>query len=120
MKDRLTKEISYWDHRAEQLKLDEEAGKTGARLNSGEARRRADMLQIRLQKRLAALERDAQISPRPPVVLGALLVVPRGLLQAMAGRTAPSATSPPDTQASAARARAIVIVDRARPRFRAD
>ena len=29
VKDRLTKEISYWDHRAEQLKLAEEAGKTG-------------------------------------------------------------------------------------------
>lgn len=79
VKDRLTKEISFWDSRAEQLKLDEEAGKTGARLNSGEARRRADTLQLRLQKRLAELKRDAQISPRPPVVLGGLLVVPAGL-----------------------------------------
>ena len=26
VKDRLTKEIAFWDHRAEQLKLDEEAG----------------------------------------------------------------------------------------------
>ena len=109
VKDRLTKEISYWDHRAEQLKLAEEAGKTGARLNSGEARRRADTLQLRLQKRLADLKRDAQISPRPPVVLGGLLVVPRGLVAAMAGRVAPVASPPADTQASAARARAIVI-----------
>ena len=108
VKDRLTKEISYWDSRAEQLKLDEEAGKTGARLNSGEARRRADTLQLRLQKRLAALKRDAQISPRPPVVLGGLLVVPRGLVDAMVGRAAPK--PPTDTQASAARARAIVMV----------
>ena len=37
VKDRLTKEITYWDHRAEQLKAQEQAGKTGARLNSGEA-----------------------------------------------------------------------------------
>ena len=51
VKDRLTKEITYWDHRAEQLKLQEQAGKTGARLNSGEARKRADTLQVRLQKR---------------------------------------------------------------------
>ena len=109
VKDRLTKEISYWDHRAEQLKLQEEAGKTGARLNSGEARRRADILQVRLQKRLAALERDAQISPRPPVLLGALLVLPQGLLHAMAGSVAPSPTPPVDTQVSAARARAIVM-----------
>ena len=107
MKDRLTKEISYWDHRAAQLELEENAGKTGARLNSGEARRRADTMQTRLQKRLADLKRDAQISPRPPVVLGGLLVVPRGLLDAMTGRPAP--TAPVDTQASAARARAIVM-----------
>ena len=109
VKDRLTKEIGFWDSRAEQLKLDEEAGKTGARLNSGEARRRADTLQLRLQKRLAELKRDAQISPRPPRVLGGLLVVPRGLVDAMGGRAAPAAASPADTQASAARARAIVM-----------
>ena len=89
VKDRLTKEISYWDHRAEQLKLDEQAGKTGARLNSGEARRRADTLQVRLKKRLSDLEREGQVSPRPPVVLGGLLVVPRGLLGKMEGRVEP-------------------------------
>ena len=109
VKDRLTKEISFWDSRAEQLKLDEEAGKTGARLNSGEARRRADNLQLRLQKRLAELKRDAQISPRPPVALSGLLVVPRGLVDAMAGRIPPTVTPPIDTQKSAARARAIVM-----------
>src|SRR5205823_2750446 len=36
VKDRLTKEITYWDHRAEQLKLQEQAGKTNAKLNWGE------------------------------------------------------------------------------------
>ena len=36
VKDRLTKEIFHWDRRAEQLKLQEQAGKAGARLNSGE------------------------------------------------------------------------------------
>ena len=44
VKDRLTKEISYWDHRAAQLALEEWTGKTGARLNSGEARRRGGHL----------------------------------------------------------------------------
>src|SRR5690606_36149343 len=52
VEDRLTKEIAYWDHRAEQLRLDEQAGKAGARLNSQEARRRADELQARLERRL--------------------------------------------------------------------
>ena len=107
VKDRLTKEINYWDHRAELLKLDEEAGKTGAKLNSGEARRRADTLQARLQDRLEGLKRDALISPRPPTVLGGLLVVPRGLIDGMIGRAA--AHQAVDTLASAARARAIVM-----------
>ena len=108
VKDRLTKEITYWDHRAEQLKLQEQAGKPNAKLNSGEARKRADNLQGRLQKRLEDLKLEAQISPLPPVVLGGLLVVPAGLLAAVAGRTA-APTAPVDTQASAARARAIVM-----------
>ena len=109
VKDRLTKEITYWDHRAEQLKLQEQAGKAGARLNSQEARRRADDLQARLQRRLAELDREAQISALPPVVLGGLVVVPLGLIAAMTGRALAAPSSPADTQASAARARAIVM-----------
>ena len=109
VKERLTKEITYWDHRAEQLKLQEQAGKTGARLNSGEARKRADGLQARLQKRLEELTLEAQLSPLPPVVLGGLLLVPRGLIEAVAGREAPVTRAAVDTQAVAARARAIVM-----------
>src|SRR5205085_482291 len=41
VKDRLTKEIVYWDHRAEELKAQEQAGRT-PRLNSAKARQRAD------------------------------------------------------------------------------
>ncbi len=109
VKDRLTKEITYWDHRAEQLKLQEQAGKMGARLNSGEARKRADNLQARLQKRLEELKIEAQISPLPPVVLGGMLVVPIGLLSAMGGHTTVEPSTPGDTQAAATRARAIVM-----------
>ena len=113
VKDRLIKEITYWDQRAEQLKLQEQAGKPNARLNSGEARKRADALQGRLQKRLEELKLEAQISPLPPVVLGGVLVVPLGLLAAMAGTQAvPAALMAArlvDTQAAAAHARAIVM-----------
>jgi SNF2 family DNA or RNA helicase len=114
VKDRLTKEISYWDHRAEQLKLQEQAGKAGARLNSHEARRRADELQARLERRLGELDREAQISAVPPVVLGGLVVVPLGLVAAMTGRPMDASAKSVDTLASAARARAVVMeVERA-------
>ncbi|MER2504533.1 MAG: helicase-related protein [Azonexus sp.] len=109
VKDRLTKEITYWDHRAEELNLQEQAGRPNAKLNSGEARKRADLLQGRLQKRLEDLKLEAQISPLPPVVLGGLLIVPMGLINAMAGQGAAVATVPVDTQISATRARSIVM-----------
>lgn len=109
VKDRLTKEISYWDHRAQQLRLDEQAGKPNARLNSEEALKRADNLQARLQKRLEELRLEAQMSPLTPVVLGGVLVVPAGLIAAMSGRTATTPMAPVDTQASAAKARAVVM-----------
>lgn len=89
--------------------MQEQAGKQNARLNSGEARRRADLLQGRLQKRLDELKLEAQISPLPPVVLGGLLVVPLGLIRAMQGQPTATAAGPVDTQASAARARAVVM-----------
>ena len=107
VKDRLTKEINYWDHRSEELRLQERAGRPNAKLNSAEARKRADALQGRLEKRLADLRFERQLSPLPPVVLGGMLVVPRGLLAAMGGRTEPGTS--PHTQASAARARAAVM-----------
>ena len=109
VKDRLTKEINYWDHRAEELKLQEQAGRTGARLNSGEARKRADMLQARLRKRLEELRLEAQISPLPPVVLGGLLVVPKGLIEKMARPESAVPRPVVDTQESAARARGIIM-----------
>jgi len=109
VKDRLTKEIGYWDHRAEELKLQEQAGKPNARLNSQEARRRADELQGRLEKRMAQLDLEGQISALPPVVLGGLVVVPIGLIAKISGRPMATTSSPTDTQASAARARAVVM-----------
>jgi hypothetical protein len=109
VKDRLTKEIGYWDHRAEDLKLQEQAGKPNARLNSQEARRRADDLQARLQKRMEQLDLEAQVSALPPVALGGFVVVPAGLIAQMTGRPLPKTTQAADTQASAARARAVVL-----------
>ncbi len=76
VKERLTREINYWDHRANQLKDKEEAGKSHSRLNSGNARERAERLAERLRKRMADLELERKIVARPPTVLGGALVVP--------------------------------------------
>jgi SNF2 family DNA or RNA helicase len=109
VKDRLTKEINYWDHRAEDLRLQEQAGKTNARLNSSQARRRADDLAARLEKRLNELQLEAQLSPLPPVVLGGVLVIPAGLIARLTGRRLAETQTAVDTQAAGARARAIVM-----------
>ncbi|GAB4324009.1 MAG: helicase-related protein [Leptolyngbyaceae cyanobacterium] len=86
VKDRLTKEINYWDQRAAELRLQEQAGKPNAKLNSARAQQRADELADRLQKRLAELEQERKLSPLPPVVVGGALVVPIGLLQRLQGK----------------------------------
>lgn len=86
VKDRLTKEINYWDHRAAQLRLQEEAGRANARLNSNKAQARADELVARLDKRQKELEQERQLSPLPPVVVGAALIVPGGLLARLLGK----------------------------------
>ena len=109
VKDRLIKEINHWDHRAQELQAKEHAGKPGARLNSGEARKRADDLSGRMEKRLGELDREAQISAQAPVVIGGLVVIPAGFIALMEGKPLPIAVSPTDTQASAARARAAVM-----------
>ena len=107
VKERLTREIAYWDHRAEELRIRENAGKSGMRLNSSEARRRAEELRGRLEARMRELEREAQLSALPPTLLGGLVVVPLGLMAEMTGRPVPAPSA--DTQASAARARAVVM-----------
>ncbi|MGA1602043.1 MAG: helicase-related protein [Prochlorothrix sp.] len=85
VRDRLTKEINYWDQRATALRLQEEAGKPNAKLNSTKAQQRADDLATRLQRRLGELEQERQLAPLPPVVVGGALIVPIGLVQRLQG-----------------------------------
>lgn len=85
VKERLTKEIAYWDHRAQQLKDQELAGKPNARLNSGKARQRAEELTARLRDRIEKLEQERQLSPQPPLVVGGALILPIGLLSERGG-----------------------------------
>jgi hypothetical protein len=82
------------------LKEQELAGRTNARLNSGLARQRADDLTTRLEKRMAELEQERKLSPLPPVVLGAALVVPLGLLSRLRGEVPSPPTFAADTKRS--------------------
>src|SRR6202158_630862 len=82
--DRLQAQIRFWDPRANQLREQELAGRQ-PRMNSDNARRRADELQGRLKRRIEELEAERQLSPLPPIVVGGALVVPAGLLTKLKG-----------------------------------
>lgn len=84
---RLTREINYWDARAARLREEERAGKE-QRINAQNAEATAQRLVERLHKRQAELDRERQISALPPVLKGAALVIPKGLLDARVKRAA--------------------------------
>ena len=83
---RLKAEINYWYHRANELLLQERAGKK-TRLSSDNARARAQALEERLERRLKELKREREIGATPPVLCAAAFVVPEVLL---ASERAPS------------------------------
>jgi hypothetical protein len=101
---RLTREINYWDARAARLREEERAGKE-QRINASNAEATAQRLVERLHKRQAELDRERQIAALPPVLRGAALIVPKGLLQ---DRAAPSEVPKETGFAEDAAAREVV------------
>ena len=81
---RLKKEINHWDRRAQDLKALERAGRR-TRLSAGQAEARANDLADRLQRRLAALALERDVSALPPQLRGAAVVAPGGLLRKAGG-----------------------------------
>lgn len=76
---RLTDAARELDHRGLQLQERAQAGKT-PRVNPELMFRRADELRARLHERMAELDREAQLAPQTPLVVGAALILPTGLL----------------------------------------
>ncbi|TLM86011.1 helicase-related protein [Pseudarthrobacter sp. NamE5] len=81
VRERLTREINYWDQRAFELNEQERAGKR-TRLPASQMRDRAESLARRLDRRLDDLRKEGDISVRPPRVTGACLVITQGWLDA--------------------------------------
>jgi len=98
VKARLTKEINYWDRRAQDLKEKERAGHD-TRLPADVAQERADRLADRLRARLDELQIERHIFAGAPTVKGGALVVPRGMLEKLHGRTALSEDDGVDAEA---------------------
>jgi superfamily II DNA or RNA helicase len=102
--DRLNKEIAFWRDRYLTLK-DEVAAGRQPRMQPENARREMETLHARLDVRQKELEVRRQLMAQPPTVLGAMLVIPAGLMAQRTGET------PPDTFGAdpAARARIEAI-----------
>jgi superfamily II DNA or RNA helicase len=81
VRDRLIRAINYWDARAARLREEERAGKE-QRINAQNAEATAQRMVERLEKRQAELDRERQIGALAPVLKGAALIVPSGLLTA--------------------------------------
>ena len=77
VKERLTKEINY----QEELIAKFESQEHLARLNKEQAQERKRQLEERLKRRLEQFERERQINAKPPIVVGAALIIPAGLLR---------------------------------------
>lgn len=99
VKERLTREINYWDHSANRLQMQEEKGFRNARLNAGRARDRADRLAERLERRVQALGAERQLRALPPTVVGGTLVLPGGGLRRTPGNSLPPPPSTPEQRA---------------------
>jgi superfamily II DNA or RNA helicase len=85
IKARMQREINHWSRRYAELQLQEQAGKQ-VRLPAQVAKERAEVLVSRLEKRLAQLQAEAQITAKVPVLKGGALVIPVGLLLALQGQ----------------------------------
>ncbi len=96
--ERLSRERTHWDNRANELRARERAGKQG-RIAAAQATRRAEELDARLERRMAELDREGNIAAAPPQIIGASLVVPGGLLR-RASDPVPAEVASPEGRAA--------------------
>ena len=110
VKARMYREINFWSRRYEELKLKEQSERwvqvsltegSGESSHSEEAanshgpgsfiaKQRAETLLSRLEKRLAQLDAEAQITAKVPTLKGGALIIPAGLLMNWQGQSDPA------------------------------
>ena len=109
VRQRLLQEINYWDSKHGELLDQQQAGKR-LRMKPETAERRARDLERRLDRRMAELDREVHLAPRPPVVAATALIIPQGLLDRLAGlRDKPVEHYTRDTREVELRAVAAVV-----------
>jgi hypothetical protein len=101
--ERLTREISFWTHTIEKYEEDQKAGRDMS-VALIKPRRILQELDSRLTLRKRALLQSRNYVTAPPIVLGAALVVPQGLLRVLRGEV----TASPAQFAADAAARARI------------
>ena len=79
VRERLTQQITFWDNRANVLREQEEGGKQ-PRMNAQAAKRRADDLSGATRRTARGACARKALTPQRPVVAGAALVLPAGML----------------------------------------
>ena len=102
VEQRLKERIRYWDTYQSKAKQAEGSRPKGG-FTAGHAGNFADELAARLEQRNLELDRELQLSSRPPEIVGGAIVVPQGLLDQLSGTRQP---------VPAAHAREVAEVDR--------
>lgn len=77
--ERMRREKTHLYHRTLEVEAEEKAGKR-PKLNSENFRRQTQLLNDRLESRLADIAKQRHITALPPVVCGAVIVIPKKLL----------------------------------------
>jgi len=86
VRERLVREINFWQDRAIKLKEDVAAGRQPI-VNYENAQRLVEELSARLQTRTAELARMRHVVSATPVVVGGALVIPAGLIAQRTGQS---------------------------------
>ena len=93
VEERLGARIRYWDaYQYQAAGRRRQGGRPRGGFTAGHARNFADDLAARLERRIDELDRELQLSSRPPDIVAGAVVVPQGLLDQLAAPSADAHT----------------------------